>query len=85
MSLPGDDQDGNGFELEKLRLNFSRSFRASSNKSILMAVVCFLSVNYVYIFLLIFKDNVVDDLTLSRPGGGGGGGAFGARANFEDL
>ena len=63
MRLAADGQDGNGLQLEKLRLNFSSYFRASSKKSILMAVVCFLYANYGYIFLLLFKDNVVHDLS----------------------
>ena len=32
MSLTADGQDGNGLELEKLRLNFSSCFHASSKK-----------------------------------------------------
>ena len=31
LSLAADGQDGNGLQLEKLRLNFSSCFRASSN------------------------------------------------------
>ena len=31
MSLAADGSDGNGSQLEKLRLNFSSCFRASSN------------------------------------------------------
>ena len=31
MCLAADGQDGNGLQLEKLRLNFSSSFHASSN------------------------------------------------------
>ena len=34
MSLAADGQDGNGLQLEKLRLNFSSCFRASSKKNI---------------------------------------------------
>ena len=46
----------------KLRLNFSSYFRASPKKSILMAVVCFLSVSYGYIFLYMSRVNVVHGL-----------------------
>ena len=63
MSLPGNEQDGNGLKLEKLRVNVSGSFARLQTTTILMAVVCFLSVNYVCIFLLMFRDNVVDDLS----------------------
>ena len=63
MPLVADGQDGNGLQLEKLRLNYSSCFRVSLKKSVLMAVVCFLSVNYGYIFLLLFKDNVVHDFS----------------------
>ena len=46
MSLAADGQDGNGLQLEKMRLNFSSCycFRISSKKIgviIIMAVVCF--------------------------------------------
>ena len=36
---------------------------ASSKKSILMTVVCFFSVNYGFIFRLMFKDNVAHDVS----------------------
>ena len=62
MSLAAYGADGNGLQLEKLRLNFSNRFRASSKKLILTAVVCFLSVNYGYIFPLLLKDNDRNDL-----------------------
>ena len=41
MSLAADGQNGNGLQLEKLRLKVSSCFHASPKKSILMAVVCF--------------------------------------------
>ena len=39
MSLAADGQVGNRLQLERLRLNFSSCFRASSKKLVLMAVV----------------------------------------------
>ena len=51
MSLAADGQDGNGLQLEKLRLNFSSCFRASSKKVDINGRGLFLSVNYGYIFL----------------------------------
>ena len=44
-SLAADGEDGNGLQFDKLRLNISSCFHASSKKSMLMAVVCFVFVN----------------------------------------
>ena len=48
MSLAADGEDGNGLQLEKLRLSFSSCFRAYSKKSILKVM---------------FKDNVLNGLS----------------------
>ena len=45
MYLAADGEAGDGLQLEKLRLNFSSCFSASSKKSISIAVVCFLFAN----------------------------------------
>ena len=57
MSLAVDGQDGNGLQLEKLRLNFSSCFRASSNNRYQCPWFVSLFELNGYIFLLMFKEN----------------------------